>query len=72
VPAVGRVPGTGGYGLDMIADLTSDHGRHSEDPHKTVWAATEIRPPPDGRADRAFRDRSSPGDWWNGGARSRD
>lgn len=42
VPAVGRAPGTGGYGLYMIADLTSDHGWHSEDNHKTVWAILSL------------------------------
>jgi two-component sensor histidine kinase len=42
LPAVGRAPGTGGYGLYMIADLTSDHGWHSEDHHKTVWALLSL------------------------------
>jgi anti-sigma regulatory factor (Ser/Thr protein kinase) len=38
VPATGRAPGAGGYGLHLIADLTDDHGWHREDHHKTVWA----------------------------------
>jgi anti-sigma regulatory factor (Ser/Thr protein kinase) len=38
VPAIDRAPGAGGYGLYMIAHLTSDHGWHSKDNHKTVWA----------------------------------
>jgi len=38
VPAVGRAPGAGGYGLHLIADLTDDYGWHREDHHKTVWA----------------------------------
>jgi hypothetical protein len=42
VPAVGRAPGAGGYGLYMIADLASDHGWHSEDHHKTVWALVRL------------------------------
>ncbi|CCG05684.1 ATP-binding protein [Blastococcus saxobsidens] len=42
VPAVGRAPGAGGYGLYMIADLTSDHGWHSQDHHKTVWALLSV------------------------------
>jgi anti-sigma regulatory factor (Ser/Thr protein kinase) len=40
VPAMGRAPGAGGYGLHLIADLTDDHGWHREDHHKTVWART--------------------------------
>lgn len=51
VPAVDRAPGAGGYGLYMIADLTSDHGWHSEDNKKTVWALFSLgsdgEPPPD-------------------------
>jgi anti-sigma regulatory factor (Ser/Thr protein kinase) len=42
VPAVGRAPGAGGYGLHMIADLSSDHGWHSEEDHKTVWALLRL------------------------------
>jgi len=38
VPAVGRAPGGGGYGLYMIADLTDAYGWHSQDDSKTVWA----------------------------------
>jgi anti-sigma regulatory factor (Ser/Thr protein kinase) len=38
VPAVGRAPGAGGYGLHLIADLTDDRGWHRQDHHKTVWA----------------------------------
>jgi anti-sigma regulatory factor (Ser/Thr protein kinase) len=38
VPAVGRAPGGGGYGLYMIADLADAHGWHSQDHSKTVWA----------------------------------
>jgi anti-sigma regulatory factor (Ser/Thr protein kinase) len=42
VPAIGRAPGSGGYGLYMIAELTSDHGWHTEDHHKTVWALLSL------------------------------
>jgi two-component sensor histidine kinase len=42
VPAVGRVPGAGGYGLYLIADLTNDYGWHCEDHHKTVWARVSL------------------------------
>lgn len=42
VPAVGRAPGGGGYGLYMIADLASEHGWHSEDNRKTVWALLSL------------------------------
>jgi two-component sensor histidine kinase len=38
IPAVGRAPGGGGYGLSMIADLADAHGWHSQDHDKTVWA----------------------------------
>ena len=38
VPAVGRAPGGGGYGLYMVADLTDAHGWHGQDHSKTVWA----------------------------------
>jgi anti-sigma regulatory factor (Ser/Thr protein kinase) len=38
MPAVGRAPGGGGYGLYLIADLTDAYGWHSEDHRKTVWA----------------------------------
>ena len=43
MPAIARAPCDGGYGLYMIADLTSDHGWHSEDNHKTVWALLTLR-----------------------------
>lgn len=42
IPAVGRPPGTGGYGLYLIADLTSDHGWHTDNNHKTVWALLKL------------------------------
>jgi two-component sensor histidine kinase len=42
VPAVGRAPGAGGYGLYLIADLTNDYGWHCEDHHKTVWARVSL------------------------------
>jgi hypothetical protein len=41
-PRVAVPPGAGGYGLHMIADLTSDRGWHSEDNHKTVWALLSL------------------------------
>ena len=51
LPAVGRAPGGGGYGLYMIADLTDAHGWHSEDHSKTVWAL--LGPAGDQRPDSA-------------------
>ena len=38
VPAEGRAPGQGGYGLHIVADLADAHGWHSQDHSKTVWA----------------------------------
>jgi signal transduction histidine kinase len=37
-PAVGRDPGRGGFGLYLVADLSSQHGWCSLDDVKTVWA----------------------------------
>lgn len=47
VPAVGRAPGGGGYGLHMVADLSDAHGWHSEDHAKTVWALLRWTGDPD-------------------------
>jgi signal transduction histidine kinase len=38
VPAQGRDPGLGGFGLYLVADLAMDHGWCPEDGTKTVWA----------------------------------
>lgn len=40
-PAVDRPAGQGGYGLYVIADLTSAHGVHYEADHKLVWACLD-------------------------------
>ena len=37
-PARERPAGQGGYGLYVIADLTSEHGVHYEPERKLVWA----------------------------------
>ena len=37
-PARERPAGQGGYGLYVVADLTSDHGVHYEHDRKLVWA----------------------------------
>jgi anti-sigma regulatory factor (Ser/Thr protein kinase) len=37
-PAVGRDPSQGGLGLYLIAEMADDHGWHTDDGHKIVWA----------------------------------
>ncbi len=37
-PALERPAGQGGYGLYVIADLTTEHGVHYESDRKLVWA----------------------------------
>jgi anti-sigma regulatory factor (Ser/Thr protein kinase) len=39
IPAQGRDPGLGGFGLYLVADLSSRHGWCPEGGAKTVWAA---------------------------------
>jgi hypothetical protein len=38
-PAVERPAGQGGYGLYLIADLTTAHGVHRDGDRKTVWVS---------------------------------
>lgn len=38
IPAVGRDPGLGGFGLYLVADLASQHGWYVARGTKTVWA----------------------------------
>ena len=40
-PARGRDPGLGGFGLYLVADLSTEHGWHRERGAKTVWAIVE-------------------------------
>ena len=40
-PAVGRDPGLGGFGLYLVADLSTRHGWFVERGSKTVWAVIE-------------------------------
>ena len=41
VPAQGRDPGLGGFGLYLVADLSARHGWSRERGAKTVWAVVE-------------------------------
>ena len=41
VPAQGRDPGLGGFGLYLVADLSARHGWARERGAKTVWAVVE-------------------------------
>lgn len=41
MPAQGRDPGLGGFGLYLVADLSADHGWCPEDAAKTVWAVIQ-------------------------------
>jgi hypothetical protein len=41
VPAQGRDPGLGGFGLYLVADLSARHGWSRERSVKTVWAVVE-------------------------------
>lgn len=47
MPAQGRDPGLGGFGLYLVADLSAEHGWCPEDAAKTVWAV--IQAPPSAR-----------------------
>ncbi len=39
VPALGRDPGRGGFGLYLVADLSAQHGWTTDEPgRKTAWA----------------------------------
>jgi two-component sensor histidine kinase len=40
-PAEGRDPGLGGFGLYLVADLSTAHGWHLERGAKSVWAVVE-------------------------------
>ena len=44
IPAQGRDPGLGGFGLYLVADLSADHGWCPEDAAKTVWAVIQAPP----------------------------
>jgi anti-sigma regulatory factor (Ser/Thr protein kinase) len=46
MPAQGRDPGLGGFGLYLVADLSADHGWCPEDAAKTVWAVIQAPPTP--------------------------
>lgn len=41
MPAQGRDPGLGGFGLYLVADLSASHGWHQERHAKTVWAVVD-------------------------------
>ncbi|SOE03627.1 ATP-binding protein [Blastococcus haudaquaticus] len=41
MPAQGRDPGLGGFGLYLVADLSSSHGWYRERGTKTVWAVID-------------------------------
>ena len=41
MPAEGRDPGLGGFGLYLVADLSAAHGWHIWRGAKTVWAAID-------------------------------
>ena len=41
MPAQGRDPGLGGFGLYLVADLSASHGWHQERDTKTVWAVVD-------------------------------
>ena len=41
MPAQGRDPGLGGFGLYLVADLSSEHGWCPETAAKTVWAVIQ-------------------------------
>ncbi|NEK87836.1 ATP-binding protein [Blastococcus saxobsidens] len=40
-PAQGRDPGLGGFGLYLVADLSSSHGWYVEPGTKTAWAVVD-------------------------------
>jgi hypothetical protein len=40
-PAQGRDPGLGGFGLYLVADLSTAHGWYSEPGVKTAWAVVD-------------------------------
>ena len=40
-PAQGRDPGLGGFGLYLVADLSSAHGWYAEPGTKTAWAVVD-------------------------------
>jgi anti-sigma regulatory factor (Ser/Thr protein kinase) len=44
MPAQGRDPGLGGFGLYLVADLATEHGWCPEDAAKTVWAVIQAPP----------------------------
>jgi two-component sensor histidine kinase len=46
VPAQGRDPGLGGFGLYLVADLSEQHGWFLERGAKTVWAVLRADPTP--------------------------
>ena len=41
VPAQGRDPGLGGFGLYLVADLSTAHGWFAEPRSKTAWAVVD-------------------------------
>jgi two-component sensor histidine kinase len=41
MPAQGRDPGLGGFGLYLVADLAARHGWHRDRGQKTVWAVLD-------------------------------
>ncbi|MDK3257936.1 ATP-binding protein [Blastococcus capsensis] len=42
VPAQGRDPGLGGFGLYLVADLSATHGWFTETGTKTTWAVVAV------------------------------
>ncbi|WP_051516019.1 SpoIIE family protein phosphatase [Candidatus Blastococcus massiliensis] len=52
-PAVDRPAGQGGYGLYVIADLTSAHGVEVDEDRKRVWALLAKHPPQGNAAGRS-------------------